>query len=246
MSVVVRNTESLAVERYRTNTATVVAFKPDRATAAALTAATVEVFLGGTLLVERVAATSVAADTATYDLLQTVIDGKDWQPVLFVWYLTDDTTDVTTVLQDGWLVRYFPSPTLVDQDLLDYNPDLLVMSGLSNFSTFHKRAWSKVQRRLFRLGKRIELVLTPSQLWDVEFHQTMMLISGYFWQTMGDERWRIERKEQKAMLREAWGEALMQYDLDEDGRPDETWSQPMENLIRVARAREGGSLMDHY
>ena len=86
----------------------------------------------------------------------------------------------------------------------------------------------------------MELILSPSQLWDVEYHETVSLIAEYYWQTMGDQKWRDTAKDHRSMALDAWGAVLLQYDLDEDGLPDEKWTYPATPLIRMGRASTHG------
>lgn len=251
-----RQTEPVFLARNRTNLLTVQTVTDDRSTPGSLVASAneVRVYLRGELIHEALmlSPTVFVGDTVQTTMLLADVAEKAFGPILIHWRVlpvNPDDNGHADILQDGWLVRYFPSPTLTDQDLLDVNPDLLDMAGPSvvivtganagqpGFETFHRRAWSKVIRRLFRLGRRVELVLSPSQLWDIEFHTTMELISRYFWQTMGDQKWRDDAADHRAMKEEAWGAALVQYDFNENGLPDETWTYPTQPNIRMGRER---------
>jgi hypothetical protein len=241
--VIARNTEPRYIVRDRDTALAVQCFSPDRSTAAAIVAADLRLYLRGELVYEELGILPSPADTVSTTVTGAPPD-KALGPTLEHWTIEaliglGPTTDFTDILIDGWLVRYFPSPTLVDQDLLDLNPDLLAVAGTSitTFETFHKRAWSAILRRLFRQGRRPELNLSPSQLWDCQYHLTMSSISRYFWQTMGDERWRIEAREQFVMYDDAFNAAILQYDQGQDGTPDEGWTYPASPVVRTGRAR---------
>lgn len=245
MPAMARHTDPTYIRRGFSHTFSLTTLSGDRTTADPVISGTLKVFLRGELLYEDTGPMSGGTVSSVMSAADT--EGKDGGPILEVWTVIT-AEGQTDILKDGWLVRYFPSPTLTDQDLLDENPDLLAIAGPSvdKFELFHKRAWSAILRKLFRMGRRAELVLSPSQLWDVEYHETMARISGYFWQTMGDRRWFEERADHRIMAREAWSDMLLQYDLDEDGRPDERWTYPATPLVRTGRAsRHGGRPLVH-
>jgi hypothetical protein len=243
--VIARNPEPRYVVRDRSSDLSVQCYAPDRSTAATLVSADLRLYLRSELVYEETGIFPSPDDTVTVTLDgPDVFETRQYGPLLEHWTVEaliggGPAVDFTDILIDGWLVRYFPSPTLVDQDLLDLNPDLLAVAGssITTFENFHKRAWSAILRRLFRQGRRPELNLSPSQLWDCQYHLTVSLISRYFWQTMGDERWRIEAREQFDMYDSAFNAAILQYDHGGDGTPDEPWTYPASPVVRTGRAR---------
>lgn len=197
----VANTLSIALEDEDTGSSV---------TPLGIPAPTLQVKLGAEVLEEP---TPTPGDPTTATLLAASTTDKTLGArVLLVWDL-----DGETYIQSGTLVRWKFHPTITDADLIADFPNLLTLGGLSNATTFRKRASEIIRRKLWKNAKRPELVLDAWALTDAHVFLTQALIGEFYYSALGDERWKdyADRKMDKFMAE--WQGLSFKYDEDEDG-----------------------------
>lgn len=165
----------------------------------------------GTTTLESPTVTPGDPSTATL-LAASTTDKTLGAKVLLVWDL-----DGVDYIQSGTLVRWAYSPNITDADITADFPNLLSLGGLTDAIAFRKKASQVIQRKLWKNGKRPELILDGWALTDAHVALTRSLIGTYYWASTGDERWKDYGESQMVKFQTEWEGLSFKYDEDEDG-----------------------------
>jgi len=197
--------------------------KDDDGSALVPAAAKITVYKGDstTPVVDDAAATPGA--TSTYSLADTLTADEslstEWQEV---WTLTIAGSE-HVIQRSIYLCRYVPRPVIDDTDLEAYHSDILdhIDPGETTLQKQREKAWSYLQKRLIRDGRRPELVLDNWELADAHAFKTLEIFFRDSAQSVGDERWKELRDEYAELFKSEWNDINFHYDADEDGRIDD-------------------------
>lgn len=107
----------------------------------------------------------------------------------------------------------------------------------TTFQDYIDSAWTKIQRRLIRLGNRPNLIMEPSALADLHLSLTLAII-------FRDQRSRLNTawadiaEKHQAEYEAAWSELNPHYDVGDDGQAD-TERRPVQPTVWLSGGRSG-------
>jgi|3_EtaG_2_1085321.scaffolds.fasta_scaffold00262_31 hypothetical protein len=221
MSLVLRHALPRSIERGVANTLTADVYDAAGSQQTA-SAGTLTLYAGSKLILDGVAVTSAGSPTShTLAAGSTTGEGlsDSW---LEVWSLTIGGT-VYTFRRDAYLVRHVLYPSITDTDLIGLHSDLAALrdSDQSSYQTQREAAWTRVQRRLIKAGRRPELVLNSWALAEYHLLLTLQIIFADFALSTGDARYSQMSAEYRDAAKAEFDELPLRYDADEGGTEDD-------------------------
>lgn len=197
----------------------------------AASAATVQVEVGGVVVLAATNATVGGSVTAYHDIAGTLTDdlgpSEEW---LERWRVTI-SGETRTFTRRGYLVRVGWQPSIIDSDLLARHPDLLdarkgiVPSG-QTLQPYRQTAAETIARRLIKKGRRPWLIFDPSALTEA-----MVCLSLHYAFTdakasIGDERYAELAAHYLKCFEDEFETANFTYDDAETGVLDDADNKP--------------------
>jgi len=199
-------------------------FVDDASTKDTLSAATLTLKQGSTVIIDAQTATVGGSVSASYNLLAADTSSLSLSDTLLeLWTVTTSGGDTVTIRRTGHLVRHQLFPLVKDSDLLARHNQLndIRPSGLSTWLDYIKTAWEMLNRDLIKKGKRPELVLDSYALFDCHVFKSLELIFRDMTTFVGDGRYHDLWETYRDAYKEEWETLTFHYDGDVDGAVDQ-------------------------
>lgn len=190
------------------------------------TPGTVRIFDSGGQDVLSATPFTVVSNVATYTLAAAVTEDllleQGWTVEWAGVGLPDGTT--RTFVAEAALVRYVLAPPASQRDLYRrysrLNPEHRspMVSDL-NLDDKLRDAWREIEDRLYRNGRRSELVMSPAQFRTPHRELALAMI----FEDLRSANWEAYQEiaaELRAGFEALWSQLVFQYDADQDGVPD--------------------------
>ena len=193
-----------------------------------VTAATLTLKQGSTVLLDAVAATTLGGSTsAAYDLTAAEVpDTLSFSDTMLEIWTLDGTVSGTpttvTARRSGHLVRTLLYPMITDTDLISRHRRIedIRPPGISNFSSYRDLAWEVLNRDLIKKGRRPELILSSFALVDAHVYKSLELIFRDAITFVGDGRYNELANMYGEKYTEEWEQVQLVYDRNENDAID--------------------------
>jgi hypothetical protein len=195
-------------------------FENNAAIVGTVTAATLTLKQGTTVLLDNVAATTFGGPThsATFDLLAATTSALSFSDTMMeIWTLTAGTTTVTA-RRSGHLVRSILYPMVTDSDLIARHARLADIRPptLPDFSSYINLAWEILNRDLLKKGRRPELILDSYALFDMHVFKSLEMVFRDAITFVGDGRYHDLADMYADKYIQEWDNVQFRYDRNQD------------------------------